>query len=68
MIINVHNNIHNINNNILNKDINNKAQTVTFDVPQTGQKLPWPVPALAGMFAAAAAFAAFRRIRRGGLL
>jgi len=53
---------------ISHKDINNKAQTVTFDVPQTGQKLPWPVPALAGMFAAAAAFAAFRRIRRGGLL
>ena len=53
---------------ISHKDINNKAQTVTFDVPQTGQRLPWSVPALAGLFAAAAAFAAFRRIRRGGLL
>ena len=50
---------------ISHRDINNKAQTVTFDVPQTGQPGPWRILAPAGLFAAAA-LATLRRIRRAG--
>lgn len=49
---------------INHRDINNKAQTVTFDVPQTGQTGPIGVLVPVGLFLAAAAFALIRRLRR----
>lgn len=49
---------------INHRDINNKAQTVTFEVPQTGQAGPLGVLAPVGLFFAAAVFALIRRFRK----
>ena len=50
---------------ISHKDINNKAQTVTFDVPQTGQQGPWKMLLPSGLLAAVAA-CLLRRMRKAG--
>ena len=46
------------------RDINNKAQTVYFDVPQTGQTGPWRLLIPVGFFTAAAIGLLIRRLRR----
>ena len=46
------------------RDINNKAQTVSFDVPQTGQAEPWRLLIPIGFFTAAAIGLLLRRLRR----
>lgn len=50
---------------ISHRDINNKAQTVTFDVPQTGQAMPWILLTAAGLLAATAG-CILRRMRKAG--
>ena len=49
---------------VTHRDINNKAQTVSFDVPQTGQTEPWRLLIPIGFFTAAAIGLLFRRLRR----
>ena len=49
---------------ISHKDINNKAQTVTFNVPKTGQEAPWKMMGLLGIMTAASILALLRGIRR----
>ncbi len=51
---------------ISHKDINNKAQTVSFHVPQTGQTLPWKLLLPAGVMAMTALSLFLRRQRKGG--
>ena len=46
------------------RDINNKAQTVYFDVPQTGQAGPWRLLIPVGFFTAASIGLLLRRLRR----
>ena len=46
------------------RDINNKAQTVSFDVPQTGQAEPWWILIPVGFLTAAAISLLLRRLRR----
>lgn len=46
---------------IRHRDINNKAQTVTFEVPQTGQPAPWKMLFPAGLLAALGLGTLFRR-------
>jgi len=51
---------------ISHKDINNKAQTVSFHVPQTGQTLPWKLLFPAGLLAMTAVGLLLRNLRKGG--
>jgi len=51
---------------ISHKDINNKAQTVSFHVPQTGQTLPWKMLFPAGLLAMTAIGLLLRNLRKGG--
>ena len=51
---------------ISHRDINNKAQTVTFKVPQTGQAVPWGILLPVGLLAAFAAGIALRMAGKAG--
>lgn len=51
---------------ISHKDINNKAQTVSFDVPQTGQRGPWMLLFPIGLVTAAAISFLLRNLRKAG--
>lgn len=51
---------------ISHKDINNKAQTVSFHVPQTGQTMPWKLLFPAGAMTMAAIGLLLRRMGKGG--
>ena len=49
---------------VSHKDINNEAQTVTFDVPQTGQTGQWRILFPVGCFTAAGISLLLRRLRK----
>ena len=51
---------------ISHRDINNKAQTVSFDVPQTGQSGPWMLLLPVGALPLAAIYLVLRFLRRAG--
>jgi len=51
---------------ISHRDINNKSQTVTFKVPQTGQSAPWGILLPAGLLAAFAAGIALKMTGKAG--
>ena len=51
---------------ISHRDINNKAQTVSFHVPQTGQHGPWMLLLPAGALSLAAVYLVLRFLRRAG--